>query len=203
MLTDELILFGAGGHSKSCIDVVELENIYKIVGLVGLPNQVGLRVLGYPIIAGDGATRRLATVHGNALVTIGQISSPDLRIKIFNDARDAGFLFPVIVSPRAQVSRHALIGAGTIVMHGAVVNAGAVIGENCILNTNAIVEHDAVIGDHCHISTGAAVNGGVCVGKGSFIGSCAVIREGLLIPERSFVKMGRQVVCSSSLRSDI
>lgn len=193
MLNKELILLGAGGHAKSCVDVVEMENVYKIIGLVGLSSEIGQAYLGYAVIADDAAMCRLASLYPNALVSVGQISSPDLRIRIFNDARAAGFRFPEIVSPRAQVSKHASIGAGTIVMHGAVVNAGAVIGQNCIVNTHAIVEHDAVVGDHCHISTGVAVNGGVRVGTGSFIGSGAVIREGLCLPERSFIKMGSLV----------
>jgi FlaA1/EpsC-like NDP-sugar epimerase len=30
----KIILIGGGGHSKSCIDVIENENKYKIVGIV-------------------------------------------------------------------------------------------------------------------------------------------------------------------------
>ena len=31
---DEIILVGAGGHARSCIDVIELSGQYKIAGLV-------------------------------------------------------------------------------------------------------------------------------------------------------------------------
>ena len=74
--------------------------------------------------------------------------------------------FPCSSRPHAHVSRHATLGAGTIVMHGAVVNAGAVVGRNCIINSQSLVEHDAVIGDHCHIATAAAINSGVRIGAG-------------------------------------
>ena len=30
----KIILIGAGGHAKSCIDVIELQNKYKIIGLI-------------------------------------------------------------------------------------------------------------------------------------------------------------------------
>ena len=30
----KIILIGAGGHCNSCIDVIELEKKYKIIGLV-------------------------------------------------------------------------------------------------------------------------------------------------------------------------
>jgi hypothetical protein len=39
-----LLLIGAGGHAKSCIDVIEQENKFKIIGLVGSPNEVGTHV---------------------------------------------------------------------------------------------------------------------------------------------------------------
>ena len=30
-----LLLIGAGGHAKSCVDVIEQENEFQIIGLVG------------------------------------------------------------------------------------------------------------------------------------------------------------------------
>ena len=30
----KILLIGAGGHSKSCIDVIELQKKYRIVGLI-------------------------------------------------------------------------------------------------------------------------------------------------------------------------
>jgi phage gp45-like len=39
----DLILIGAGGHSRSCIDVIEQEGKYRIAGLVGAKDEVGAR----------------------------------------------------------------------------------------------------------------------------------------------------------------
>ena len=47
---DKIILVGAGGHARSCIDVIELNGIYKIVGLVEKDYSEGNENLGYPII---------------------------------------------------------------------------------------------------------------------------------------------------------
>lgn len=89
---------------------------------------------GVPDFATDTELVHLATLHPNALICVGQIESPNARIRLFDLVRAAGFAMPAIVSPLASVSRHAVIGEGTIVMHGAVVNAGAVVGRNCIVN---------------------------------------------------------------------
>lgn len=198
----EILLIGAGGHARSCADVIERGGAYEIVGLVGVPSEVGQFCLGYPIIGTDSELLHLAGSHPNALISIGQIESPTPRIRLFDLALAAGFAMPAIISPLAYVSRHALIGDGSVVMHGAIVNAGAVIGRNCIVNTHAVIEHDAVVEDHCHISTTAILNGGVMVGAGSFIGSGAIIREGLCLPGRSFIRMGSCVTHSPTCDQD-
>jgi sugar O-acyltransferase (sialic acid O-acetyltransferase NeuD family) len=188
-----LILVGAGGHARACIEVVESHGNFVIDGLIGLPGEVGQRVLGYPVIAVDGQLAELAGKYANALIALGQIRSAEARIRLFAAARDAGFSLPAIISPAATLSRHASIGAGTIVMHGAIINAGARVGENCIINSRALIEHDAMLGDHCHVSTGAILNGGVSLGDGSFVGSGSVIREGIHLAQRSFIPMGSVV----------
>ena len=47
MRKSELIVIGAGGHSRSCIDTIEQEGKYKIAGLVGLGQEVGSSQFGY------------------------------------------------------------------------------------------------------------------------------------------------------------
>lgn len=182
----ELILVGGGGHCKSCIDVIEQTGAYRIAGIIDLQEKLHQKVLGYEVIATDDDLPRLVKEY-EMLVTVGQIKSPALRIKLFANIKDLGGRLPVIVSPLAYVSKHARVGEGTIVMHHALVNAGASIGRNCIINTKALVEHDAVIHDHCHIATGAIVNGGTVVHAGTFMGSGAVSSEYIEIGENTVI----------------
>lgn len=189
-----LLLVGAGGHARACIDVIELEGRFVIAGLTGLPQEVGTKVLGYPVLGTDKDLPALMRDCTHALVTVGQIKTPDLRIRLFAELERNKYALPAIVSPRAHVSRHATLSAGTIVMHGAIVNAGAVVGRNCIINSQALVEHDAVIADYCHIATAAAINSGVSVGEGTFIGSNACVRQGTRIGERCLIGMGQRVL---------
>lgn len=194
MSKPQILLIGAGGHARACIDVIEQEDRFTVAGLLGLPEEVGASVLGYPVLGTDQELPSLASKFGNALVTVGQIKTPDRRIQLFTVLADTGCTLPSIVSPRGYVSKHATVGAGTIVMHGAVANAGAVVGRNCILNSQSLVEHDAVIGDHCHIATSAAVNAGVRIGAGTFVGSGSTVRQGVAIGERCVIGMGQRVL---------
>ena len=113
---------------------------------------------------------------------------------LFERLLESGFATPVIISPRAYVSRHSAVGDGSIVMHGATVNAGAIVGRNCILNSRSLIEHGATLGDHCHIATAAVVNGDVRIGAGAFIGSGVIVRHGVAIGQRCVIGMGERVL---------
>lgn len=193
MTKPSLILIGAGGHARSCIDVIEQQGYFQIAGLVGLPEQQHTQHLGYAVIGADTDLPALAKNYQYALIAIGQIKTAEQRMRLYQYVTQLGLQLPTIVAPTAHVSRHATIGAGTIVMHGAIVNAGANVGNNCIINNRALIEHDTSVADHCHISTGAILNGNVTVGAGGFIGSGSVIREGLTIGKSCLVGMGLTV----------
>ncbi len=175
----KLILVGGGGHCKSVIDVAESAG-YTILGILDKSDKVGESVLGYKIIGTDDDMAFFAD-RAVFVVTVGQIKSSYLRIKLHQMLTDAGCHLATIVAPTAHVSPYAFIGEGTVVMHQAVVNANAHIGKGCIINTFANIEHDAVIGDYCHISTGSMVNGECRVGERCFIGSQSVLANCITI----------------------
>jgi len=183
----KIILIGGGGHCKSVIDVIEQEKKFQIVGIVDKPNLLGTRVLGYKVIGNDLDLEILKKKYNNALITVGHIKSPLLRIKLFNLASKVGFKFPSIISPRAYVSKHSTIGSGTVVMHNVVVNSNVFIGENCIINTKALIEHDCLISNHCHVSTNTTINGNVKIKSKCFIGSNTTTKDGITIKENSFI----------------
>ena len=187
---DKILLIGAGGHARSCIDVLEEENQFEIAGLVEKDESIINANLGYPIIGTNDNLDNLRKNYDYALVTVGQIKSPAIRVKLYQLLKELDFTLPAIISPKAYVSKHAQIGEGTIVMHGAIVNANAKIGNNCIINNTTLIEHDAVIGDHCHIATGAIINGEVSVGNETFIGSGAVTKQCISIGNNCIVGAG-------------
>jgi sugar O-acyltransferase (sialic acid O-acetyltransferase NeuD family) len=191
---EPILIVGVGGHARACIDVIEQEERFAIKGLVGFPKEVGGRILDYPVLGTDEDLPALLSDCTNALITVGQIKTPEPRVRLFSLLQKYSCSSPVIVSPRAYVSPHAILGAGTIVMHGAIINAGAEVGENCIINSQSLIEHDVVIEDHCHIATAAKINGGVRIGKGTFIGSNSCVRQCINIGERCIIGMGQQVL---------
>jgi len=187
----KILLIGGGGHCKSVIDVIEQENKYVIAGIIDKRELIGQDILGYKIIGCDEQLDELFLTYKNAVVTVGQIQSANLRIKLFNTLKKIGYSLPVIISPFAYISKHSLIDEGTIIMHQVLVNAAVKIGKNCIINTKALIEHDSIIEDNCHISTASVVNGGVLVKEGTFFGSNATSKES--IECGGFIKAGSLV----------
>ena len=187
---DEIILLGSGGHARSCIDVIEQEDRFRIAGLVEQDGSNADHNLGYPIVGVDDDLEILRKKYTYALVTVGHIKSPETRIKIYKILKTFEYQLPIVISPSAYISKHAEISEGTIIMHGAIVNAGAEIGANCIINSKALIEHDAKIGNHSHIATGAIINGEVQVGRGTFIGSGVVTKQTISIGKGCLIGAG-------------
>ncbi len=192
-MVKRLLLLGAGGHARSCIEAIESAGL-AIRGLIDSADRVGHKVLGYAILGTDDDLPRLLAPGDGGLVTVGQIQSPQARIRLYHRLVGLGAFLPVVIAGSATVSRHATVGAGTVVMHGATVNAAAMVGSNVIVNSHSLIEHDATVGDHCHISTGVIVNGGVRIGEGSFIGSGAIIGQGVIVGARCVIGAGHTVL---------
>ena len=190
----DIILIGGGGHCKSVIDVIEQEGRFKIAGIVDKPELLGSKLFGYLIIGNDSDLDDLAKKYQYALVTVGQIKSPLLRIKLFELAVKSGFILPTVVSPRAYLSKHAMVDKGSIIMHDALINANAKVGENCIINSKALIEHDVIIENHCHISTGSIINGGTIVRNNTFFGSNSVAKEDIIVKKQSVIGGGVAVL---------
>jgi sugar O-acyltransferase (sialic acid O-acetyltransferase NeuD family) len=191
-MADPVILIGAGGHCKACIDVIESAGT-TIKGVLDI-NAQGT-ILGYKILGEDSEAKNYVNDH-TFLVTVGQIHSAGLRVKLFQFIREIGGKPATIAASSAQVSPHAKVGEGTIVMHQAIVNAAAVIGKNCIINNKALIEHDAVVGDHTHVSTAAVINGGCHIGNRNFIGSNSVLAQGVETCDDVVIGAGSVVIKS-------
>ncbi len=194
MQKPEIILVGGGGHCKSCIDVIEQEDKFQIRGIIDLPTELGKEVLGYKVIGNDDEIIDYIKQGYNFLITVGHLGNYKLRKKLFNIVKDNGGNLPVIISPRAYVSKHSGISKGSIIMHHAIVNTDAKIGANCIINNKALVEHDVVIKDNCHISTNAVLNGECKTDENCLVGSSSVLKQMVNICENTIIGAGSVVV---------
>lgn len=181
MAKKSLILIGGGGHCKACIDVIEAEGKFDIFGILDSKDKIGKQLLGYPFIGTDDNIDEYVKEGYSFLIALGQIKTVNPRKMLFEKLKSLNADLPIIISPYAVVSKHTLIGAGTIIMHSVNINAGANISNNCILNTGCNIEHDVIIGENSHVSTSVVINGNCMIGKEVFIGSGSIITNGIQI----------------------
>ena len=191
---ENLILIGGGGHCKACIDVIEAENRFEIKGILDVEDKIGQQLLGYPFIGTDQDIKRLVEEGYSFVITMGQIKTARKRKALYEQLKKLNAKLPIIVSPAARISKHAVVGDGTVVLHGVHINADATIGENCILNTNCTIEHDVSVGSHVHVSTNAVINGNCLIGDEAFIGSNTVIANNIRVASQVLVGSGSSVI---------
>lgn len=175
-----MILYGASGHGKVIIDILEANNT-PIDYIVDDNPQVN-EVLGYEV-------RRNTGSYDEAIISIG---SAEIRRKIVEsiDVKK----YPVAMHPTAVVSPRAKIGEGTVVMQGAIVQTCVEIGKHCIINTGASVDHECRIGDYVHIAPHATLSGDVEVGDGTWVGAGAVVKQCIRIGRNCMIGAGAIVV---------
>ena len=134
----KIVLIGAGGHCKSCIDVILQAKKHEIVAILGKPEEKNKALLNYQINGTDDDIRTYISQGCEFLITVGQIKTVASRLKLYQYLIDNKAQLATVISPLAYVSSYATIGLGTIIMHNALVNADAEIGNNCIINSKAL-----------------------------------------------------------------
>ena len=190
---EKLVLFGAGGHAKVVIDIIEQQGDYEIAGLLDddLKHR-GTLFFGYPVLGARADLAALiSTQLRHAIVTIGDNSN---RAAVAAHLDQHGWRFASAVHPRASIGRGAKIGPGTVVMAGCVVNADTYLGAHVIINTGATVDHDCRIEDAVHIAPGCHLCGGVSVGRGSLLGAGSSVTPGVRIGSKVIVGAGSTLV---------
>ena len=175
-----MILYGASGHAKVIIDILEA-NGEKIDFIVD-DNPAIDELLNYKVIRNVGR-------YSTAIVSIG---SCEMRRKVVESITVDRYL--TAIHPSAVVSPRAEIVEGTVVMQGAVIQSCAKLGKHCIVNTCASVDHDCVIGDFVHIAPHATVLGGVNIGDGTWVGAGAVVKQYITIGKNCMIGAGAVVI---------
>ena len=190
---EKLVVFGAGGHAKVVIDIIEQQGIYEIAGLLDDdPKHRGGHFFGYPVLGTRADLPGLFSKQlCHALVTIGNNAS---RAAVAAHLEQHGWRLASAVHPRASIGRGVTIGPGSVVMAGCVVNADAYLGAQVIVNTGATVDHDCRIADAVHIAPGCHLCGGVSVGSGSLLGAGSTVTPGVRIGRKAIIGAGSTVI---------
>ncbi|GAA4282100.1 NeuD/PglB/VioB family sugar acetyltransferase [Gaetbulibacter aestuarii] len=192
-----IVVFGASGHAKVIIDILEKQNKYNIIGLIDSFKPKGETVFEYEILGTEEDLPYILKTYNiyGGIIAIGDNYS---RMSMYHKIDDLNLNLKYIsaIHPRAIIGKNVVIGNGCCIMAGVVVNSDTTLGKHAILNTKCSVDHDCKIGDFSSIAPGATLGGGVMVDYCSAISLGASVIEGLSIGKNTIVGAGSLVLKS-------
>ncbi len=187
-----VLIVGAGGHGRVILDILLCQR-RTVLGFVDSYKPIGERVAGdYAIVARDGELGSMAD-SAEFLIGVGDCWTRS-KIALALRERYPALRFTTAVHPSAVVATDVTLGAGTVVMAGAVINTGSRIGEHAIFNTNSSVDHDCEIQDFAGVLPGATLGGNVTVGSFSVVALGARIIHGIRVGSHSVIGAGATAV---------
>jgi len=191
MNSDPIIVFGASGHSRVVIDILESQG-HRILGLVDSFKPSGTKNSEYEVLGDEYSFKESCyAIDGirSGVIAIGDnFCRSQLAQRVLALMPD--FTFITAVHPAAHIAKYVSIGAGTVVMAGAVVNPGSKLGEHCIINTKASVDHDGCLQDFASIGPGATLGGNVTIRPFGAVGLGANVIHNITIGEHSILGAG-------------
>ena len=186
-----LAVFGASGHAKVVLDIVERQSVYETVSLLDRYKPSGTECGGFHV-NGSLEDLRAARSRHPALEVVVAIGDNWARARIAAELEQVcpGIRFAIVIHPSAEIGRDVDVGAGTVIMAGAVVNPAARIGEGCILNTRASLDHDSTMGRFASLGPAATIGGGVQIGEYSSVGMGATVIQELSVGAHTVIGAG-------------
>lgn len=184
------MILGAGGHGRVAAYVAS--NMKRWHEIAFLNDFDVLEMKDFKIIGGF-VDAPLYKDDYDLFVAIGD---NDIREKLLVQLEMENASIPVLIHPSALIGENVMLGAGTIVMAGAVIICNSTIGKGVIINTSASIDHDNRIGDYVHISPGVHIAGDVKVGNNSWICIGATVINHLIITDHCTIGAGAVVIKS-------
>lgn len=149
----EVVIIGAGGHSKVVADII-IKSGDKLIGFLDDNLEVGSKIIENYQVLGKIEECLNLQKEKKDLYFIIAIGDNHIRKEIYSKYK---LNYYTAVHPNSNIGLEAQIGEGTVVMANACINSSTQIGKNCIINTGAIIEHDNKIDNYVHVSPNATL----------------------------------------------
>jgi sugar O-acyltransferase (sialic acid O-acetyltransferase NeuD family) len=193
-MADDLIIYGAGGHGRETLDIIEAINgagstRWNFRGFAddGEVQSDRLDRRGAEVVAtGDLDPEKVRYVIG--------VGDPATRQAIAEKMTLAGFVPATLVHPEASIGGDVRIAEGVVLAAGARVTTNVSLERHAQLNVGAVVSHDCNVGAFVTLSPGTLINGECTVGDRAFFGTGAIVTPGLKIGADAKVGAGAVVL---------
>lgn len=196
-----ILVFGAGGHAKTVISLLKIQN-WKIRGIIDDdPNTKDLTVSGVKVLGDSALLPKLKDEGVNAIVnTVGGIGNYSVRWRIFEKLMALGFEFPTLVHPTAFVEDTVTLADGVQVLAQSYISSESSVGFGTLVNAGVVISHDCKIGKCVNLSPGALLAGAVTMEDFSQIGMGATVNLELKVGKRA--RIGNNATVKADVPAD-
>ncbi len=190
-----VVVYGASDHGKYTIDILERQGVHTVVGLVDDAVDSGVELYGYPVL-GSGNDLNALTADHDVQGGVIAVGDNHVRGRIASRIRRVmpRFEFVTAIHPFTSIGRETTIGAGSVIMAGAIVNGSSTVGEHCFIATKASLDHDSTLSDFGSMSPGATTGGNVTIGAYSTLSIGSTVLHGVNIGAHTVIGAGSTVM---------
>lgn len=185
-----LTIFGAGGYAKAIFDACCAADM-PVEAFVERAPEPGARYMGLPVLAEAAVLARPEA----PLIVLG-VGDNWVRCRLAGivQSQRPEVQFCTVRHPAAQISSHAHVEQGSVLLAGCFVGPSARIGRHVTLWSNSVAEHDTVLEDCVTLAPGAKTGGEVVIGARAFLGLNASVNDGVHIGEDAVIGSQAAVV---------
>jgi acetyltransferase EpsM len=190
----KVIIYGGGGLSKMIIETVRALSVYQIVGIIDDNMEPGKMIIGSPVLGGAEIMPDLYQQGiRTAVNSVGGIGNYKIRLNVFQQLANAGFICPAIVHPTAHIDPSARLEAGVLVLAQSYVSGSAVVGMGTLINNSVVISHDCILGVCTNFSPGAMIAGDAVIGDFTQIGMNATVNIGVKVGRECLIGNGATI----------
>ena len=195
-------IFGAGGHGRETLSIIEDPEWLTLNKFSSMPEIVFIETIpsashihGVKIVSES----EFLSTNREEKYAILALGSPQDRAEVFSRFEFSSIKFINVISTKALVDSRSSLGIGAVISPFTFISTDVEIGKFFQANVKVTVSHDCKIGNFVTLSPGVTCNGNVEIGNNVFIGSGAIIRNGLnqdrlIIGDNAVIGMGAVVL---------
>lgn len=184
----KILLFGGGLHGQTCIDAIEHQGKYELVGIIDSILDIGSFVDGYEIL---GRMEKLPflvkefNIQGGFIGIGDNWSRKKVRDEIVELVPD--FEFVNIIHPTAIFGKNVTLGKGVLIAANTFISSSCILGDFCFVHQKAHLGLHNKLGSFASVSGGSLLGGKVKVGEFSAITLSATVHDRLVIGAHTVV----------------
>lgn len=197
-MTTPVVVIGASGFGRECLDVLEAMiaagSDIQVLGVVddsiSTENRERLAARGVPFLGTRAEWLESEAADAEYVVGIG---NPIVRSGIVAELNAIGKRAFTAVHPSVTQGSVTVIGEGSVVCAGVTLSTNVQIGRHVHVNPHATIGHDAILEDFVSVNPAAVISGVVTVREKSLVGAGAIVLQNLQVGRSSIVGAGAVV----------